>query len=192
MNEETVVFIDAGYLSKLSKYFGDGKHIKLDIVKFADYLAEKCCMTCTHIYYYTAPPFQGNNPTEIEIKMKAGYDSFINKLKNYERLTVHEGRVQKIGDTYSQKGVDTLITMDLYETALTKKFSKLILISSDTDFVPVLERVRDFFKTQIILFYFTDKKRKSQFSLSNHLLTVVDGAIMLTKDDFLKNEIKSI
>ena len=78
---KTLVFIDASYLSKISKYFGKGKYLKLDLIKFAHYLAIKQGLWCEHIYYYTAPPFQGNNPTADEIKRKAGYDSYIAKLK---------------------------------------------------------------------------------------------------------------
>lgn len=44
--ERTIVFIDAGYLSKISKYFGKGKYLKVDIVKFAKYLAIKESLWC--------------------------------------------------------------------------------------------------------------------------------------------------
>ena len=110
--KNALIFIDAGYLSKLSKYFGKGKYLKLDIIKFANYLAIKQGLWCKHIFYYTAPPFQSSKPTKAEIKLKAGYDSFIDKLRN-KSITVREGRLQKIGKKFTQKGVDTWLTMDL-------------------------------------------------------------------------------
>lgn len=33
--EETLVFIDAGFLSKLSKYFGGGEYLKYNIINFS-------------------------------------------------------------------------------------------------------------------------------------------------------------
>ena len=36
--EETLVFLDAGFLSKLSGYFGDGKYLLYDIIKFSKHL----------------------------------------------------------------------------------------------------------------------------------------------------------
>jgi len=190
MNLNTVIFVDAGYLSALSKYFGKGKHLKLDIVKFASYLAKKEGFACEHIFYYTAPPFQSNTPTEREASLKAGYDSFVSKLRKQECITIREGRVQKIGEIFSQKGVDTLITLDLYEKAMEKRHSVLILVSGDTDFVPAVDRVRKIFGTKIYLFYFTDRTRGSIFSLSNHIAKAVDKTIQLNEQDFLNNLIE--
>lgn len=185
--ENTIVFIDAGYLSVLSKYFGEGKRLKLNIERFAKYLASKKGLQCEHIFYYTAPPFQSNAPTEDEARFKAGYDSFVSKLKRCDKLTLREGRVQKIGNSFNQKGVDTLLTLDLYEQASIKKYSNLILVACDTDFVPVLNRIRGLFGVKIILFYFTDRKRGSSFSLSNHILTAVDEHVLLAKQDLTSN-----
>ena len=190
MSSGTIVFIDAGYLSALSKFFGGGKRLKLDIAKFANYLAEKEGFACEHIFYYTAPPFQSNKPTELEASLKAGYDSFVSKLRKQPNITIREGRVQKIGEVFNQKGVDTLITLDLYETAMAKKHFALILVSGDTDFVPVLDKVRQAFGAKIFLFYFTDRARGSIFSSSNHLYKAVDKTILLDEKDFLKNLIK--
>jgi len=113
VSENTAVFLDAGYLSKLCKYFGTGKYLKLDLVKFSNHLAKKQGLLCEHIFYYTAPPFQSERPTERESRLKAGYDSFMSKLKANSNITVREGRLQKIGNEFTQKGVDTLLTMDL-------------------------------------------------------------------------------
>ncbi len=187
MLSETIVFIDAGYLSALSKFFGNGKYLKLDILKFANYLAKREGFVCEHVFYYTAPPFQSNNPTEKEALLKAGYDSFVSKIRKQGGITIREGRVQKIGDVFSQKGVDTLITLDLYEKAMEKKHLVLILVSGDTDFVPAIGRVRKIFGTKMCLYYFTDRTRGSIFSLSNHLLKAVDKTVQLDKKDFLDN-----
>jgi len=185
--ERTVVFFDAGYLSKLSKYFGKGKYLKLDLVKFAKHLAKKQGLLCEHVFYYTAPPFQSNKPTPQESRFKAGYDSFMSKLKMNSNITVREGRLQKIGDSFTQKGVDTLLTMDLAQEPLKRKISTIVLLACDTDFVPILNHLRGENKIKVVLYYFNDKKRKEQFSMSNHILTACDKCFKLEESDFTEN-----
>jgi len=38
--DEAIVFIDAGYLSFISKFFGNGEHIKFRIEEFSKNLAK--------------------------------------------------------------------------------------------------------------------------------------------------------
>lgn len=187
--EKTLVFIDAGYLSKISKFFGNGKHLKLNLVRFSLYLAEKQGLECAHIFYYTAPPFQGEPPTLLESQLRAGYDSFTEKLSQDSRITIREGRLQKIGSTFTQKGVDTLLTMDLCEETVSRKINTIILLAADTDFVPVLNHLRANKGIKVILYYFTDRVRGSLFSMSNHLLTACSTSRMLQIEDFLKNQV---
>ncbi|MEK6955411.1 MAG: NYN domain-containing protein [Nanoarchaeota archaeon] len=177
------VIIDGAYLSLLCKYFGNGKYLRLNIKKFSEYLCKKEKINCEKIFYYTAPPYQSYNPNTEETNRKKGYDSFISKLKN-NSVIIREGRLQKIDNKYYQKGVDTLITIDLMDISLNKKADLIMLISCDTDFVPVLEKIRNDYGMKIILYYFTDKIRNSRFSLSNHLLISCDKCVLFNKEDF--------
>ncbi len=190
-SRSVLIFIDGGYLSKISKHFGRGKHLKLDLLQFSEYLATKIGLHAEHIFYYNAPPFQSNIPTPHELLMKKGYTSFIEKLKNITKISVREGRVQRIGNTYIQKGVDTLLTMDLFQEPLARNIKTIILIAADTDFVPVLNQLRKKDRINVILYYFTDRKRNSLFSMSNHLLTACDSKILLCESDFLTNLIRN-
>lgn len=188
--EQAIVFIDAGYLSKISKFFGNGKHVKLDLIQFSFFLCQKQNLSCEHIFYYTAPPFQSFPPTTHESRLKAGYDSFMRKMKRNSLITIREGRLQKIGDNYSQKGVDTLLTMDLCQEPLERKIQNVILLAADTDFVPVLNQLRIKHGVKVILYFFTDRFRNSSFSMSNHILLACDKKILLTKEDFISSELK--
>ena len=60
--DKTIVFIDGGFLSKLSKHFGEGKYIKHNIFTLSKVLSKKQDLFFEHIFYYTAPPFQSSNP----------------------------------------------------------------------------------------------------------------------------------
>jgi len=184
--KKTILLIDAGYLSYVSKHFGKGKPLKYRLENFANNLCKDLELECIKIFFYVAPPFQSPKPTEGENKRKANYDKFIAKLKKVKpEVVIREGRLQKIGEVFSQKGVDTLITMDLLRTSIEKEVKEIILITSDTDFVPILNDIRKKEKIKVNLAYYTDRKRKSAFSLSNHLWKAVDKRILIKKEHFI-------
>lgn len=189
--EETLVFIDAGFLAKLSRYFGNGEYINFDIVDFARKITRKQELSVKHIFYGTAPPFQGTPPTEDERKRKLRYDRFKTKLSNKGDFTFLEGRVQrlKLSDgkfKYSQKGVDTVLTMALSSSpAEFIGIKKYVLIACDTDFVPVIKMLRSK-GIEIILASYYEKKRNTEFSRSHHLIDVCSDYTKLTKEDFEK------
>lgn len=60
---------------------------------------------------------------------------------------------------------------------------KIILIASGSDFVPVIERMkqRGF---EIIIYTYFDRQRNSRFSTSNHLLKTASKWVKLTKEIF--------
>ncbi len=188
--EETIIFIDTGFLEKLSKYFGNGRYLKFDRIKLSKQLAKKQDLFCKHIFYYTAPPFQDNFPTEEQIKLKEGYDMFIKRLGMDQTITIREGRIQKTfnekGKTiFKQKGVDTLMTIDLIRIKDNfPNIKKILLISSDTDFCPVIKDIQQKDRVEVILCTYFDRKRKSEFSLSNHLISCCSECIKITKEDF--------
>ncbi|MBS3083075.1 NYN domain-containing protein [Candidatus Pacearchaeota archaeon] len=138
--EETLIFIDAGLLSKLSRYLGKGKYLVYDIIKFTKNLARKESLTCQQIFYYTAPPFQSEPPLKEEIKRKERYDKFIKKLLKTKEVIIREGRCQRLKIDgkfiYKQKVVDSLMIMDLMRTPIDcPNIKKIIILASDSDFV---------------------------------------------------------
>lgn len=186
MEKEAIFLIDAGYLSFISKFLGQGKHLKYKLKDFAEKIANKKNLTCKQVYFYTAPPYQSANPTKEENQRKAKYDSFINNLKKSETpVVIREGRCQKDNcGGFHQKGVDTLLTMDLLKLSQKREVDTLILLTADTDFVPIIDSIQKEHKIRVILTYFTDKRRKSAFSLSNHLWNICKEKILIHKQDF--------
>src|SRR3989338_3291089 len=138
---KTILFIDSGYLSFISKHFGKGKPLKYKIEKFAKNICKEKNLDCDTIYFYIAPPYQSPKPTEEENKRRANYDKFILKLKQViPTIIIREGRCQKGNKgEYQQKGVDTLLTMDLLKVAQKQDTKTIIIITSDTDFVPIIK-----------------------------------------------------
>ena len=110
-------------------------------------------------------------------------------LRKKKWVTLREGRCQKIvnkkgKEEFCQKGVDALIILDMYD--IKENFldvNKIILIASDSDFVPVIERMKQK-GIEIILYTYFDRKRDSRFSTSNHLLKVASRWVKLNEVDF--------
>jgi uncharacterized LabA/DUF88 family protein len=192
--DETLVFIDAGFLDKLALHLGDKKRLKFDLFCFAKKLSKKQNLFCKKLFYYNAPPFQSSNPTDEEKRRKQGYDKFIQKISKNKEIMIREGRCQKIFDEkgdpkFVQKGVDTLITMDLSELWFEhKNIKKIILVSSDTDFCPIIRRIKEKGIEVILYSYFT-KERNSKFSLSNELIDCCSSYFKIEKNDLLECKI---
>ena len=169
--DSTLVFLDAGFLSKLSKYFGEGKYLTYNLIQFSECISKKQNLLCKHIFYYTAPPFMSNTPSEEEIQKKESYDNFVAKLKKNKNLTIREGRCQRLKINgkfeYMQKGVDSLVVIDLMNVHNDHpEVKKIILIASDSDFVPVIDNLRKK-GIKTILYTYYEKGRKAKFSTSN-------------------------
>ncbi len=187
MVDNVLVFVDSGFLSKLSKHLGDGKYINFRISDFVKNLCIRGKFFHEKVFFYSAPPFQSNKPTKEEAKRKEKYDSFKSSLIK-EGIIFREGRVQRLkidgNFIFKQKGVDTLLTIDL--SHIKEDYShinKIILISSDTDFCPIIEDIKKR-GIEVILYTYFDKKRGSPFSLSNHLLKSCSKYFKITKQDF--------
>lgn len=185
---KTIVLIDAGFLSKLSRYFGAGKYLVYNLITFSKNLAKKQNLNCEHIYYYTAPPFKSNKPTKEELERHKRYENFKNKLSKDKIISIREGRCQRLKIDgkfrYGQKGVDSLAIIDLMSIPLEyKEVKKVILMANDSDFVPVVKKLKQL-NIEIILYTYYSKKRGSSFSRSNELLKTVSNYVKLTKEDF--------
>ena len=190
--EETLVFIDGGFLSKLSKYFGEGKYLKFNLIEFAKNIALKQNLFCKHLFYYTAPPFQSNSIKKEEQERKENYDKFIRNLKQNSSITIREGRCQKlrISDNktiFKQKGVDSLAVMDIMSVPIKyKNIKTIILIACDSDFVPVIKSLKQL-NLKVILYTYYEKSRNSIFSTSNELIKIVNKYVLISANDFEKS-----
>ncbi len=190
--DDCFIFIDDGFLSKLSKYFGGGKYLKFDKVSFAMSIANKQNFNCKHIYYYLAPPFQSPKPTVDEINRKENHDKFVKSISQNTIITIREGRCQRIKNKesefiFKQKAVDSLMIIDLMSIPIKHKdIKKIILIASDSDFVPAVEELKNL-GLEIVLYTYYVKKRDTGLSRSNYLMKAVSRYVKLSKEDFINS-----
>lgn len=188
---KAVIFIDGGYLSKVVKTLGGGKYFSYRIQTLAINLAQKLGFWCDEVVFYDSPPFQSNTPSQDERRRKEGYDKMVEKMRRggMPVVKIREGRLQKINGVFKQKGVDTLITFDLLRYAQIRRYEAIILVSADSDFVPIIKELKIMYPTKLFLAFYTDLNRKSSFSRSNELWTAFEkNLIRIERSDFSKLE----
>jgi len=187
--EDTLVFVDDGFFGLVKKHFQneDGKNKKY-LQTFRN-ICEEEKLNLKHLFIYTCPPYQSPKPNEREDFLMSRYQNMTKMLKKKKWITLREGRCQRILNEkgayeYCQKGVDALIILDLYDFKENyPSINKIILIASDSDFVPIIERMKQK-GIEVILYTYFDRRRCSKFSTSNQLLNVASKWAKLTKEDF--------
>jgi len=187
--EECFVFIDNGFFKLVKKEFEKQSGKKLNFFKTFRNILKNESLERKRVFIYDAPPYQSTRPTEFENKLKQNYDRFTRMAKSKKWITFREGSCVRIKlnngkYTFKQKGVDALMIMDMYECILEFPIiNKMILIASDSDFVPIVEKMKKNNK-EVILYTYFDRKRNSKFSTSNQLLKSVSRWNQLKKGDF--------
>ena len=79
------------------------------------------------------------------------------------------------------------MTIDLSRIPKKEEITNIIVLTSDTDFVPIINDISED-GINVTLAYFTDKKRKSGLSLSNHLLEACKDKLKIKKGYFFNEE----
>lgn len=187
--EDVLMFVDDGFFGLVKKHFSrkGGKPNKY-LQSFRN-ICKKENSNLKHLYIYTAPPFQSPIPTKKENFLMSRYQNMTRMLRRKKWITLREGRCQKYinkkgEEDFCQKGVDALVIMDMYDIKeIYPEIKKIILIASDSDFVPVIKRIKQK-GFEVVLYTYFDRKRKSKFSTSNYLLKVASRWIKLTSGDF--------
>ncbi len=186
--DESLIFLDEGFIYKLSKHFGEGKPIKFDRISFAKNISKKQNLYYKKIFYYNAPPFQSNPSTKEENIKREGYDNFLKKLQKNKEFIIREGRCQRLKIDgkfiFRQKYIDVLITIDLMKIPLDyPQIKKVILVTSDSDFIPAIRELNNY-GIKVILYTYYEKTRNTNFSRSNDLIKSVYKYVLLSKQEF--------
>jgi uncharacterized LabA/DUF88 family protein len=185
-----LVLVDNGFFKLIKKHFEEQTQSKKKFLQTFRNICKKENFKMKHLFVYMAPPFQSNIPTVFENHLKKKYDNIKKMLDNKKWVTVREGRCQILFDEkgnvdFKQKGVDSWIVADL---CLFKEdfpeINKIILITSDSDFAPIIKMIQDKKNIEIILYTYFDKIRGSKFSTSNELLKSCSRFVKLSAEDF--------
>ena len=187
--EDTIVFVDDGFFGLVKKHLQKKTGKSLSYLQAFRNICNKERLNLRHVFIYTCPPYQSSKPSEREDFLMSQYQNMTKMLRKKEWVTLREGRCQKIINSdgepeYCQKGVDALVIMDMYDFKETyPNIKKIILIASDSDFVPVIGRMKQK-GTEVIVYTYFDRKRNSSFSRYNELLKVASKWVKLKTEDF--------
>jgi uncharacterized LabA/DUF88 family protein len=138
------VFIDGGYFEKIIKNeFGE---VIIDFKRLVEVLTEGRELLRT--YYYNCLPYQSTLPTPEESERFAKKERFFSYLRRLPRFYVRLGKLAYRGigsdgqKDFEQKGIDTLLSIDMVNLAATKQVSNIILLAGDSDYIPAVEVVK--------------------------------------------------
>jgi uncharacterized LabA/DUF88 family protein len=135
------IFIDGAYFEKVIKNeFGE---ITIDFKKLVEVLTDGRELLRT--YYYNCLPYQSTVPTPEESKRFANKERFFSYLRRLPRFNIRLGKLAFRGTdregnkVFEQKGIDTLLSIDMVNLAATKQVSNIILLAGDSDYIPAIE-----------------------------------------------------
>jgi len=167
---KAAVFLDGAYLDGVTREFGG---LRVDLAGLSDGAVgsqEERIRT----YYYHSAPFQSSSPTPDERRRYAAARAFFESLRFLPRFEVRLGSLARRGETFEQKGVDVLLSVDLVRMSWGRQIDVAILLSGDSDFVPAVQAAKDA-GVVVRLFY-------SRSSVHNELLKVCDDRAELTRE----------
>ena len=139
---DTVIFIDGEYVRKIFINQGFRLDVPLLVSEILT-MAKIGSDSLLRVYFYSSPPFQSANPTDNEKDRYKGFQKFMAFLEMQENFEIKLGRTEKRGDSFSQKMVDVLLSIDLVELSAKSKIKTAILVAGDSDFVPAIKKAKD-------------------------------------------------
>jgi len=135
------IFIDGGYLEKtLKNEFGEAI---IDFRKLIEILANG--KDLLRAYYYNCLPYQSTPPSSEESERFSKKEKFFAYLRRLPRISVKLGKLAYRGidnegkKLFEQKGIDTLLSIDMVNLASTRQVSDVILLAGDSDYIPAIE-----------------------------------------------------
>jgi len=137
-NEERIfIIIDGSNFYHRLKENGLSGLLGFDYKEFSEFLAgNRKCIASN--YYIGAIREESNNQKSRELMINQ--QKLIGRLKSCG-WQVHFGHMLKT-DGYHEKGVDVLMAVDLLIGAYEDLYDTAVLVSSDTDLIPAIAKVR--------------------------------------------------
>ncbi len=136
INEKVAIFIDAGNMFHASNYL----KIKIDYRKLINFLKKDRWLL--RAYFYTGIPspeiLQENEELRQQWKKQQG---FLNELQRMG-IKVKTMPLKKTPEGFIEKGVDVLLATDMVSLAFRDGYDTAILVSGDSDYVPVVEEIQ--------------------------------------------------
>jgi uncharacterized LabA/DUF88 family protein len=133
IDEKVAIFIDAGNMFHASNYY----QIKINYQKLIEILRKDRWLL--RAYFYTGIPTEEFGKSERQQWKKQ--KGFLNELQNLG-IKVKTMPLKKTPEGYIEKGVDVLLATDMVSLAFRDAYDTAILVSGDSDYVPVVEEIQ--------------------------------------------------
>jgi uncharacterized LabA/DUF88 family protein len=169
MVKTCAIFIDGGYLKA---FLRKNNNFSLDYLKLSNKISKVINAERLRTYYYDCLPIL-KKENKIHYLSKK---NFITKLMHLPRFDVKLGELQLIKNTYKQKKIDVLMSLDMARKCFERQIDYAVLVAGDSDFVPAVEEAKSY---GAVVYLFADKD-----SLSEELLNKVDEFYPLTREFF--------
>jgi len=138
MEERVFIIIDGSNFYHRLKELGFENLLNFNYRKFVQFLLAKRKLVLKK-YYIGAVRTEEGNPKSYE--MWRNQRILLGKLQK-EGWEIGFGQLLKTSEGYHEKGVDVLIAVDLLVGTYENIYDTAILVSSDTDLIPAIEKVR--------------------------------------------------
>lgn len=104
----------------------------------AQYLTQQDTLCTIHYYVGLVKTGRVNDKTR---KIHQGQVNLFNTLRD-QNINIHTGYLMKNNNVYHEKGVDVNIAVDLLVGAYENLYDTALLISSDTDLIPAIKKIK--------------------------------------------------
>lgn len=173
MEDRVFIIIDGNNFYHRLKELELKNLLSFDYEKFTRFLVAKRKLILRK-YYIGAIREEPNNPKSK--KLMAGQQKLLGNLQK-QGWQIGFGHMLKT-DNYHEKGVDVLMAADLLVGAYENLYDTAILVTSDTDLIPAIEKAREM-KKKVEYIGFSHKP-------SYGLITNSDVRRLLIKDELSK------
>jgi uncharacterized LabA/DUF88 family protein len=183
MNERIAVFIDGSNLYfKLRSPYVDIKHlIKFDYKGLIKWLAQD--RDLVHLGYYVGVVRAEKDNKRNQVLRKQQQRLFSHLTCPAQNFIIKKGYILGNDGIYHEKGVDVQLSVDLLVGAYEDSYDVAIVISSDTDLLPAIKKVKILGKKIIYVGF--------SFLPSLALQKHADFSRLLIKEDLLPFEFHS-
>lgn len=140
------VFYDGNYINHVSEYYSRNNSSRIslkgvqefalqEIAKNSDVDVTSCKIIESHVY-------KGRVTAAISEERDSLYgERVFDDACMYDNITTHYIPLKNAYGKRQQKGLDVLMALDIYEMTLNKKFDVVVLVTSDSSFQPLINKL---------------------------------------------------
>jgi uncharacterized LabA/DUF88 family protein len=139
--KRVAIYIDGSNLYYKLKDLGIKNITYFEYGNLAEYLAGKSRTVVAKRYYIGAVRAKGGD--EKAIRMQENQVRLFNHLRSKsDGFSIKLGYLMKNDGIYHEKGVDVKMAVDLLVGAYENMYDTAILVSSDTDLIPAIQKIK--------------------------------------------------